>query len=303
MAFIGLIMMYLVIILLFLAFSLFTCATCFIVSGVIMLKKRHGASQGIKIKQPWYVVVLRVVGAIAACPVILAIIFVIYSAISSSIDNRTNLAKAVSRYDYELAEDILQDGADPDQRDKEGKTLLMCLACHRSYITEENSMRYDFDCETDANGEFLYEDDIRMMELLIEYGADINAQQYDCGDNSLHTYGDESWNGVCANSDHACGNTPLIFAVRYSSPEVVSFLIENGADVNLPNSCGFTPALMCADNRIDDDGVEILGLLIDAGADLSVMSNFHQDIRFLVTRNNGDYVNEMLAEINAAGTC
>ena len=70
---------------------------------------------------------------------------------------------------------------------------------------------------------------------------------------------------------------------------MVEFLIDNGADVNKANACGFTPLLMCADMRDDHDGgPEIAGMLIGEGADPNAVTNFHQDIIWLLIRHAND---------------
>ena len=156
-----------------------------------------------------------------------------------------------------------------------------------------DSVHYEFsddnlghEDETDAN-------DIKMMELLLEYGADINAQQTDiCNDLERHTYQDPQ--DIYANSDDTCGNTPLLFAIRDGrSIEVIDFLIDNGADVNLSNDCGFTPVLMCADNMSGGEGEEIMEELIDSGADINTITNFNQDILFLLERQTDRDVDGM----------
>ena len=113
-------------------------------------------------------------------------------------------------------------------------------------------------------------------------------------------YQEGGWHDIYANSDHYCGNTPLICAVRYRRPEVVEFLIDNGADVNQANDCGFTPILMCADTRNDNNGgIEIATMLLNEGADISAVSNFHQDILWLLMRRGTDDITEMKAVIGA----
>jgi len=283
MAFMGLFLVFMALILTVLGVSAAIAFICFAVSGVIMLIKRKNHKGEGKVKKPWYVITMRVIGVLATIPLVLAATIVIYVLIVDGIDKRTNLARAVMNYDYTRVEHILQDGADPDVRDPYGRTLLMCVTDHEAYTDPETGMRYEnlhgLDLSTD-------EDDLRMMELLITYGADINAEVTDCGYENIHTHG-----SIYENSDHYCGNTALTYAVRYRSPDIVEFMIDNGADVNHANNCGFTPILMCADMRSDDDGgIEIAELLFEAGADPYAVTNYNQDILWLIhRRGNGGY--------------
>ena len=297
MAFMGMFLAFMAVVLVILGTSAFIAFICFLVSGLIMLSKRKKNKDGGRIKQPWYVIVLRVVGILASLPIILAVCLVIYALIANAVDKRTNLARAVMSYDYVQAERILENGADPDIRDKYGRTLLMCMVDHDDYISVETDERYECQADQFWNDD----DDIRMMELLLDYGADVDAAVTDCGVAANHQYEEGGWTDIYANSDHPCGNTALIYAVRYRSAEVVEFLIDNGADVNEANACGFTPLLMCADTRSDDnDGLEIAELLLNEGADPNAVTNFHQDIVWLLMRQNTDGNSGISALVEAA---
>lgn len=285
MAFMGMFLAFMAVVLIILGTCAFIVFVCFLTAGLIMLHKRRKNQGGGKVKQPWYVITLRIIGALATLPIILAVGLIVYAIIADTIDKNTNLARAVMSYDYVRAERILERGADPDIRDEYGRTLLMCIAVHEDYISADDGERYD--CT--GNSSWDDDEDIQMMELLLDYGADINAAVTYCGDDSAHEYGEDGWNDIYANSDHFCGNTALIYAVRYRSSDVVEFLLENGADVNAANSCGFTPLLMCADMRTDsDDGLEIASMLLDEGADPDAVTNFHQDIIWLLIRHAND---------------
>ena len=293
----GMFLAFMAVVLVILGTSAFIAFICFLVSGLIMLSKRKKNKDGGRIKQPWYVIVLRVVGILASLPIILAVCLVIYALIANAVDKRTNLARAVMSYDYVQAERILENGADPDIRDKYGRTLLMCMVDHDDFISVETDERYECQADQFWNDD----DDIRMMELLLDYGADVDAAVTDCGVAANHQYEEGGWTDIYANSDHPCGNTALIYAVRYRSAEVVEFLIDNGADVNEANACGFTPLLMCADTRSDDnDGLEIAELLLNEGADPNAVTNFHQDIVWLLMRQNTDGNSGIAALVEAA---
>lgn len=84
---------------------------------------------------------------------------------------------------------------------------------------------------------------------------------------------------------------PLVLAATIVIYVLIVDGIDNGADVNHANNCGFTPILMCADMRSDDEGgIEIAELLFEAGADPYAITNYNQDILWLIHRHgNGGY--------------
>ena len=85
-----------------------------------------------------------------------------------------------------------------------------------------------------------------MIENLIKFGADVNAENED-------------------------GNTALMTAATLNNdPEVMNVLINAGADVNAKAIYG-TTALMCA--AINNSNPEVVKALINAGADLFAKDN------------------------------
>jgi hypothetical protein len=66
--------------------------------------------------------------------------------------------------------------------------------------------------------------------------------------------------GADVNGRDEEGNTPLILASFYASPECVQLLIERGADANAANKAGVTPLIRAATNY------EKARLLVAAGA-------------------------------------
>ena len=79
-------------------------------------------------------------------------------------------------------------------------------------------------------------------------------------------------------------------------------LIRNGAEVNSPNTSGFTPLLMCLDNRSDDNGGdELVKILLDSGADTNAITNFNQTAQWLLERNK-DKRHEKMEEVNKKTT-
>jgi len=90
-------------------------------------------------------------------------------------------------------------------------------------------------------GHAINEDDVVIIETLLKKGANPNLR------------------------DSETGETLLMSAARYSTPEVVQALIEGGADVNARNKSGQT-ALTLADNKDNLWREEIVALLKRRGA-------------------------------------
>lgn len=90
-------------------------------------------------------------------------------------------------------------------------------------------------------GHAIHEDDVVIIETLLKKGANPNLR------------------------DSETGETLLMSAARYSTPEVVKALIDGGADVNARNKSGQT-ALTLADNKDNLWRKEIVTLLKTHGA-------------------------------------
>jgi ankyrin repeat protein/mono/diheme cytochrome c family protein len=71
-------------------------------------------------------------------------------------------------------------------------------------------------------------------------------------------------NGADVNARDAEGNTPLILASLYASPECVALLLEKGADPNAANKAGVTPLIRAATSH------EKARSLVEAGAKVRV---------------------------------
>lgn len=199
------------------------------------------------------------------------------------IEESTSLADSVNSGNYVKAEQLLKKGVDPDctiesnRPAKNGERTLLMELCRNNGFADE--LGYPVDYELTA-------EEVAMIELLIEYGADVNAESYDHErDDRWHRYISKS---DMYRTDDECGYTPLMYAVRYGNTELVKLLIEKGADVNKHDYCGFTPVAIVADNLRDDEGAEILRILMENGAAVDVTTNFRQSTLFLANRNTLD---------------
>ena len=89
-------------------------------------------------------------------------------------------------------------------------------------------------------------------------------------------------NGADVNARDAEGNTPLILASFYASPECVELLIEKGADVNAANKAGATALIRAATSY------EKTRLLVAAGANVQVRTALGNTPLILAARRAGN---------------
>jgi ankyrin repeat protein len=88
--------------------------------------------------------------------------------------------------------------------------------------------------------------DLEMVQVLLEYGVDINAK-------------------------NKYGSTPLDYAIigsHHNKPKVVRLLVEHGADPNSRGVSGYTPL-----HRSIGEGVEIVRLLIEHGGNVEIKTD------------------------------
>jgi ankyrin repeat protein len=89
-------------------------------------------------------------------------------------------------------------------------------------------------------------------------------------------------NGADVNGRDAEGNTPLILASLYASPECVKLLLDNGADVNAANMAGATALIRAA------TGYEKTRVLVAAGAKVGVRTALGNTPLILAARRAGN---------------
>jgi ankyrin repeat protein len=118
-------------------------------------------------------------------------------------------------------------------------------------------------------------DNRKIIELLISKGADVNYR-----DGIALIYGIENLDtikllvskGVNINvqyySDYEGINTPLMLAVKNENPEIVKFLIQNGAKINIKLE-SFGKIKTALSIAIEKNNPEIIRLLIENGAKIS----------------------------------
>ncbi|HSJ29654.1 MAG TPA: ankyrin repeat domain-containing protein [Acidimicrobiia bacterium] len=171
----------------------------------------------------------------------------------------TPLMRAANRDDAAIGELLLRAGANPDATDFAGVTALhvaaradavqvarLLLAAgadpHRRSAGGMNAL----DHAADAGA-------VGVIDLLADAGVDLDAQSAVISKGHGHP--------------RDVGSTPLGLAVRAKQTRSVIRLLQRGAAVDSPSASGSTPLLQAI---YHDAPVEILLILLDAGADPSV---------------------------------
>lgn len=220
-------------------------------------------------------------------PLTLCVGLIIFCIISSWIYNSTSLSHNMQQFNFEKAERILKRGASPDctlgsnEKAEDGeKTLLYLLASNDFF---DNTHGYDIDDDDGTNSvEYRHEKSLEFMQLLIDNGADVNYIAYRHEkDYEDHFYSDEY---SIYNSSCRCGWTPLMAATCCGDFDAVKLLVENGADVNAVDFCGYNVIDILADNLNDDEGYEMLNYYLEKGVDPTHITNFQQNACWLAFR-------------------
>ena len=135
----------------------------------------------------------------------------------------------------EIVKVLVENGADLDIQDNEGKTALI-WAVKKEYL-EEGHFEEEYFLKIEK--EYL-----EIVKLLVENGADLDIQ-----DNE--------------------GKTALIWAVKKEYFKIVKLLVENRADLDIQDNEGKT-ALIWASIK---ENFKIVKLLVENGADLDIQDN------------------------------
>lgn len=279
MAFISMLAIYLIIILIVLAITTTIAIVLLIVSFIMkrLYKKKLSQvqTQG-KVRK--YYLIPRIIGWVFMIPVMIAIGLVVYVSINNAMTKHNGLGYNVMHGNYSDAERILKKGVTPDCTLKSnnpaepGEQTILSLLCEKGFT---NNLKDSIDDEET-------EEELKMIQLLIDYGADIERRTYTHDiDDPSHLYREES--DYYLQSDN-CGCTPFLHAVHMGNEKTVTLLLENGADVNAEDYCGFNAISSIADNKSDEGGLAMLRYLISEGCDKRHVTNYKQTSYFLAFR-------------------
>ena len=178
----------------------------------------------------------------------------------------TAMGLAAEVGDTDILKLLLEAGADADSPNADGQTALLAVA--RTGNVEAAQLLLDYGATVDAREQWGGQTALmwasarrhpRMIEFLISNGADINARSID-RDYQRHVTAE----GRPKNMDSG-GLTPLLYATRENCMACVEVLLENGADIDLPDPDGVSPLLVAIMNANWD----VARHLILAGADVN----------------------------------
>lgn len=215
------------------------------------------------VKKPKAPIILNILGVILMLPVTLIVVLIVIGSVLPDVQNKGILGQQIKNGTVEDVERLLKEGVNPEGSREGFEENIVAEDGEYTWLAYLSYSQY-------------IPDYAEKMQLLIDYGADVNRRIYWC------EYSPEEHMGAAYDADRGyndgCGETPLMKACAAGSYEGVKVLIENGADVNVTDYCGKTP-LICAVmyngySSGEDVQVKIAKLLLDNGADINAGSRY-----------------------------
>ncbi|XP_063845485.1 transient receptor potential cation channel subfamily A member 1-like isoform X1 [Scylla paramamosain] len=138
--------------------------------------------------------------------------------------------------------------------------------------------------------------EIKAVELCLRNGALISTQQHDsstpvhlaCSQGSydivklMFTLQPQEKKKALATQD-AQGMSPLHCAAMFDHPQLVAYLLDEGADIDMVDKEHRSPLLLAAAHR----GWRSIGVLLSHGADLTIRDSNHKNILHVVVMSGG----------------
>jgi len=189
-------------------------------------------------------------------------------------DGVTPLMNAIDNLQYEVANFLLDQGANPHLTDWWGRNALFIAIDMRSYGPRFAAGAANQPADGPTPPE--HKEPLELARRLIDLGVNVNVQL------DMHRPGRGGNQGRFTDDLLTTGATPLLRAAVAADHDAVELLLQHGAIVDLPNVMGVTPLMAAAgigisprDTRgsygIDaqDRALAVLPLLLKAGADVN----------------------------------
>jgi len=193
-------------------------------------------------------------------------------------EGMTALMIAIDNEALDTAARLLELGADPRLWDWYGRTALY-IAADKSAVGRGRGGRQDFT-------------GLDLMERLLAAGVDPNPQL------NMHRPSRGGNIGRFTDDLLTTGCTPLLRVAISQDLDAIRLLLRHGADVDLPNVMGVTPLMAAAGMGGSRGGVfstnfgsearaiEIIGVLLEAGADINARVVSEYDRTGTIARDN-----------------
>jgi ankyrin repeat protein len=210
----------------------------------------------------------------------------ILDAVNDKNQLNTYLHLASDRGHKDIAELLIEKGANINQKVWSGNTPLHCASLygHKEIVELLIANGATFDEENEIGETPLHFASAKghkdIVKLLIENGANIN-QENEISETPLHWASENGHNdiaelliekGANINKINNYGLTPLHMASFHGRKDIAQLLIENGANVNEKDNNGYTPLHSASENGHED----IAQMLIANGANVFVENNHHK---------------------------
>ncbi|KAF7975367.1 hypothetical protein HWV62_9693 [Athelia sp. TMB] len=192
------------------------------------------------------------------------------------------LLLAVDSNHAAIARLLLEHGANVDDQNDDERTALWYALMYGSESTVQSLLEHgaDGNLRGESGGALrpaVGRSDAAIARLLLEYGADINAQ--DGGGRTAFfyasSYGSKATlelflrRGVNVNAQDSEGKTALFYAANYNNEAALLLLLQRGANINARDGGGRT-ALSCTAECGNGDAVS---LLLKHGADVNTLDD------------------------------
>ncbi len=105
--------------------------------------------------------------------------------------------------------------------------------------------------------------------------------------------------GFNLNTKDSSKHTALHIAIEHKNLEIVRFLLERGAKVNVKDKYGISPILMLDEDLDDPNAVEVLKLLITKGANVNARNENQETLLMLACENENLAVAKILLAAKA----
>jgi len=199
-------------------------------------------------------------------------------------EDEVEFFKLARKGDADEMLELIKKGVNPHATTEDYTTVLMVAVVYEQHDVAEMLLKLEADIharefvDAESAGAGVtamnlaaLNKDRRMIELLLEYGADINEKAGFDGESPflMAVYSDDYdymdfvlGKGANINIELYSGETGFIHAVLSDDKKLINYLLDNGADINHRNITGLT-ALEIAKDYVH---TEMVDFLIEAGA-------------------------------------